>query len=185
MAFTFLDDYRLDLSVRSLLGSRSRLQDVPKIAQLVEARLQAWFDERVVEPRFQQIALPSLWPRMRNTRGGDDGADIEPDADSPVAPSSGRSRKGSRAFDEAVAAAPFAAQAGAGSPGGMEARMAAEGAKIREAEERAERGRARRDVEGMRWRGVHGGLGDRERDNGDDSGAEWGRTGAMPGSMPI
>ena len=72
LAFSFLDDYRLDLSIRSLVGSRSRLQDVPKIAQLVEARLHTWFDERCVEPRFQQIELPSLWPRKRNTRGGDE-----------------------------------------------------------------------------------------------------------------
>jgi len=72
LAFSFLDDYRLDLSIRSLVGSRSRLQDVPKIAQLVEARLHTWFDERCVEPRFQQIGIPSLWPRKKNTRGGDD-----------------------------------------------------------------------------------------------------------------
>lgn len=74
MTFSFLDDYRLDFSIRSLLGSRSRLQDVPKIAQLVEARLHKWFDERAVEPRFQEIALPSLWPRKKNTRGPDDAA---------------------------------------------------------------------------------------------------------------
>lgn len=73
LAFTFLDDYRLDLSVRSLVGSRSRLQDVPKIAQLIESRVHAWFDDRAVEPRFQQIVLPSLWPRKHNTRGGDAG----------------------------------------------------------------------------------------------------------------
>lgn len=72
LAFSFLDDYRLDFSIRSLLGSRSRLQDLPKIAQLVEARLHTWFDERCVEPRFQQIELPNLWPRKKNTRGGDD-----------------------------------------------------------------------------------------------------------------
>lgn len=72
MTFSFLDDYRLDLSVRSLLGSRSRLQDVPKIAQLVESQLHKWFDDRCVEPRFQEIALPSLWPRKKNTRGPDD-----------------------------------------------------------------------------------------------------------------
>jgi maintenance of morphology protein 1 len=72
MTFNFLDDYRLDFSIRSLVGSRSRLQDVPKIAQLVEARLHRWFDERCVEPRFQEIALPSMWPRKKNTRGPDD-----------------------------------------------------------------------------------------------------------------
>jgi maintenance of morphology protein 1 len=66
MAFNFLDDYRLDLSVRSLLGSRSRLQDVPKISQIIEGRLHRWFDERCVEPMFQEIALPSLWPKKRD-----------------------------------------------------------------------------------------------------------------------
>ena len=69
LAFSFLPDYRLDLSVRSLLGSRSRLQDIPKIAQLVENRLHAWIDERCVEPRVQQVVLPSLWPRKKNTWG--------------------------------------------------------------------------------------------------------------------
>ena len=69
LAFSFLPDYRLDLNVRSLVGSRSRLQDIPKIAQMVENRLHAWIDERCVEPRVQQVALPSLWPRKRNTRG--------------------------------------------------------------------------------------------------------------------
>lgn len=68
LAFSFLDDYRLEISVRSLVGSRSRLQDVPKIAQLVESRLHSWVDERCVEPKFQQIVLPSLWPRKRTTR---------------------------------------------------------------------------------------------------------------------
>jgi maintenance of mitochondrial morphology protein 1 len=75
LAFSFLPDYRLDLSIRSLVGSRSRLQDVPKIAQLVEARVQAWFEERVVEPRVQVVGLPGLWPRMGKTRvrEGDEG----------------------------------------------------------------------------------------------------------------
>ncbi|KAL4872045.1 hypothetical protein BDV12DRAFT_5600 [Aspergillus spectabilis] len=74
VAFSFLPDYRLDLSVRSLIGSRSRLQDVPKVAQLIEARVHAWFEERVVEPRVQVVGLPDLWPRMGRTgvRTGDD-----------------------------------------------------------------------------------------------------------------
>jgi maintenance of mitochondrial morphology protein 1 len=77
LAFAFLPDYRLDLSVRSLIGSRSRLQDVPKIAQLVEAQVQAWFEDRVVEPRVQVVALPGLWPRMGKTRVRD-GEDARP-----------------------------------------------------------------------------------------------------------
>ena len=56
--------------MRSLVGSRSRLQDVPKIAQIVESRLHDWVDERCVEPKYQQIVLPSLWPRKKTTREG-------------------------------------------------------------------------------------------------------------------
>ena len=78
LAFSFLPDYRLDLSVRSLVGSRSRLQDVPKIAQLVEAQVQAWFEDRVVEPRVQIVPLPGLWPRMSktNVRANEDGRPV-------------------------------------------------------------------------------------------------------------
>lgn len=58
------------------MGSRSRLQDVPKIAQIVESRLHDWIDQRCVEPRFQQIVLPSLWPRKEMTREGPPGPAI-------------------------------------------------------------------------------------------------------------
>jgi len=40
---------------------------VPKVAQLVEARIHAWFEERVVEPRVQVVGLPDFWPRMGRT----------------------------------------------------------------------------------------------------------------------
>ncbi|PVI07628.1 hypothetical protein DM02DRAFT_723391 [Periconia macrospinosa] len=162
LAFTFLDDYRLDLSVRSLVGSRSRLQDVPKIAQLIESRVHAWFDERAVEPRFQQIVLPSLWPRKKNTRGGKDGdnEDQEDQADEGIdvtsppqetsvlpessdnsTPGVGANRRSS--FLPAIS---------------LEAQIEAEGAKPREAEIRAgERSRSpdRGEASGMRWRGDH------------------------------
>ncbi|KAK9455808.1 hypothetical protein V1511DRAFT_510673 [Dipodascopsis uninucleata] len=68
LAFSFSPDYRLEFSTRSLVGSRSRLQNLPKISQLVESRIQKWFVDRCVQPRFQEIILPSLWPRSKNTR---------------------------------------------------------------------------------------------------------------------
>ena len=85
LAFSFLPDYRLDLSVRSLVGSRSRLQDIPKIAQLVESRLHQWIDERCVEPRVQQVVLPSFWPRKKNMRGpgSSDGGEADGSAREP------------------------------------------------------------------------------------------------------
>ncbi|ODV90301.1 hypothetical protein CANCADRAFT_13135, partial [Tortispora caseinolytica NRRL Y-17796] len=66
--FSFRPDYQVEFSVRSLIGSRSRIQDVPKISQIVESRIKKWFNERCVQPRFQEISLPSMWPRSKNTR---------------------------------------------------------------------------------------------------------------------
>lgn len=169
LAFTFLDDYRLDLSVRSLVGSRSRLQDVPKIAQLIESRVHAWFDERAVEPRFQQIVLPSLWPRKKNTRGGDDDGDADAGPD-----------------DEAIdvtSPTPDAPRERDSLPQTLEARIAAEGAKLREAEIRAGE-RLRDPSEGVRWRGEH--LREQGRPT-ERFGREWSArdvSSAMPGGMP-
>ncbi|KAK9373007.1 uncharacterized protein V1513DRAFT_450358 [Lipomyces chichibuensis] len=60
LTFSFAPDYRLEFSIKSLLGSRSRLQNLPKISQLVESRIRKWFVERCVQPRFQEITLPEF-----------------------------------------------------------------------------------------------------------------------------
>ncbi|KAF1831207.1 hypothetical protein BDW02DRAFT_601010 [Decorospora gaudefroyi] len=192
LAFTFLDDYRLDLSVRSLVGSRSRLQDVPKIAQLIESRVHAWFDERAVEPRFQQIVLPSLWPRKHNTRGGATDAAADDQAASSASSSDNDDEfavldgNGSAPASTSFIPTPIAENAT------LEERIEAEGAKMRDAEIRAgvrkpsathERTRGRENsAEGMRWRG--------ERVKGSStrpklhSRSTTGIAGSMPGAMP-
>ena len=53
-------DFSLSLSTTSLLGSRAKLQDLPKIEQLVASRLRSAIAERVVWPRFFAVGLPSL-----------------------------------------------------------------------------------------------------------------------------
>lgn len=68
LMFSFAPDYRLEFVVNSLIGSRAKLQDVPKISSLIESKLRAWFTERCIEPRFQVVKLPSIWPRRKNTR---------------------------------------------------------------------------------------------------------------------
>lgn len=176
LTFTFLDDYRLDLSVHSLIGSRSRLQDVPKIAQLVEGRLHAWFDERCVEPRFQQIVLPSLWPRKRNTRGGDEAVD-DSAADSAEAKSEApaerpKSRKENATTEERVrdwAKANKREGKKARKPSELmtqEERLEQAGAELREAEEKERRRlQARSDHdrdEGLRMRTGRGAEGGRD-----------------------
>jgi hypothetical protein len=44
------------------VGAQSRLQDIPKIVQLVESRVRLWFVERFVQPRYQRVVLPNFWP---------------------------------------------------------------------------------------------------------------------------
>jgi maintenance of morphology protein 1 len=160
MAFSFLDDYRLDFSIRSLVGSRSRLQDVPKIASLVEKRLHDWFDERCVEPRFQEIALPSLWPRKKNTRGGEETPSEVPGLGAALGSLSRKEAKNAAKEVEKNIMA--------------EARREVE----REAEERAEKERQRqreRDAANEAEAELAG-MRRRRRSRGDDY--------AMPGSMP-
>ncbi|GMM36120.1 ERMES complex subunit [Saccharomycopsis crataegensis] len=67
--FGFSADYRLEFKTESLIGARSKLENVPKISYLIENQLKNWFVDRCVEPRFQSIPLPNMWPRKKNTRG--------------------------------------------------------------------------------------------------------------------
>ncbi|BGP12237.1 hypothetical protein JCM10213_000069 [Rhodosporidiobolus nylandii] len=53
-------DFDLQLRTSSLLGSRAKLQDVPKIEQLLAARIRATIQDRVVWPGRVEVALPGL-----------------------------------------------------------------------------------------------------------------------------
>ena len=86
LTFTFAPDFSFDLSVRSLVGARSRLQDIPKIAQVVESRVRLWFVERCVQPRYQRVVLPNFWPSRakEGSRARDDIDDNEDDNEAAV-----------------------------------------------------------------------------------------------------
>lgn len=70
LMFSFAPEYRMEFETQSLIGARSKLENIPKIGSLVEHQIKKWFMERCVEPRFQFIKLPSVWPRSKNTREG-------------------------------------------------------------------------------------------------------------------
>ncbi|KAK4049638.1 hypothetical protein OIO90_005397 [Microbotryomycetes sp. JL221] len=59
-------DFTLDISTASLLGSRAKLQDVPKIEQLILARIRGYIQDRVVWPGRVQIALPAVHPSSQH-----------------------------------------------------------------------------------------------------------------------
>ena len=68
LIFSFSPEYELEFETTSLIGARSKLENTPKIASLIEYQIKKWFVERCVEPRFQFIKLPSIWPRSKNVR---------------------------------------------------------------------------------------------------------------------
>ena len=70
-------DFTLDLSTTSLLGSRAKLQDVPKVEQLILARIRGWIQDRVVWPGRVQVALPGL--ERPDTRTGGAGTTTDGD----------------------------------------------------------------------------------------------------------
>ncbi len=153
LEFSFLPDYDLELSTRSLVGSRSRLQDVPKIAQLVEARLHAWFDERCVEPRVQQIVLPSFWPRKKTTRGG---GEDEGESEDNKFDGNGDLNNHQQDYDTSSTAEEREGTEEMANDSGLEARMTAEGRILKEVfGDNSKQNTERQRNEGLRRRG-HG-----------------------------
>lgn len=77
-------DFDLSISTTSLLGSRAKLQDLPKIEQLVASRLRQALVDRVVWPCFWAVGLPGLGMGVakgaqKNKVGGNDDDDWDED----------------------------------------------------------------------------------------------------------
>ncbi|OWB80210.1 hypothetical protein B5S32_g4469 [[Candida] boidinii] len=67
LLLSFGTDFRLEFEVKSLIGSRTKLENIPRIGSIIESQLRNWFVQRCVDPKFQLIKLPSLWPKKENT----------------------------------------------------------------------------------------------------------------------
>ncbi|GAA6048039.1 hypothetical protein NBRC10513_003716 [Rhodotorula toruloides] len=78
-------DFDLVLSTSSLLGSRAKLQDVPKVEQLLKARIRAAIQDKVVWPGRVEIALPGLVRTHHHHHHSSGGAGTGAD-DSPASP---------------------------------------------------------------------------------------------------
>lgn len=68
LMFSFSPDFRLEFDIKSLIGSRAKLENIPRISSILENVIRKWFIDRCIEPRFQLIKLPSMWPRKKNMR---------------------------------------------------------------------------------------------------------------------
>ncbi|ORX36397.1 hypothetical protein BD324DRAFT_628699 [Kockovaella imperatae] len=57
---SLLPDFHLNLKTTTLLGSRAKLQDVPKLEQLIVSRIRGVIQDRLVHPHHLTLALPRI-----------------------------------------------------------------------------------------------------------------------------
>lgn len=55
-----LPDFHLHLKTTTLLGSRAKLQDIPKLEQLILSRIRSVIQDRFVHPNHLSLALPRI-----------------------------------------------------------------------------------------------------------------------------
>ncbi|KAJ3022975.1 ERMES complex subunit mmm1 [Thoreauomyces humboldtii] len=61
LSFSILNDFALEFEVRSLLGHRTKVKDLPKLASLITSKIRSVFVEEVVWPSFKRMNIPSFW----------------------------------------------------------------------------------------------------------------------------
>ncbi|TYJ54661.1 hypothetical protein B9479_004695 [Cryptococcus floricola] len=57
---SLLPDFHLHLKTTSLLGSRAKLQDIPKLEQLIVSRLRSLVQDKYVSPNYISVGLPKV-----------------------------------------------------------------------------------------------------------------------------
>ncbi|KAJ3143208.1 ERMES complex subunit mmm1 [Physocladia obscura] len=67
-AVSILDDenFSLDFDVRSLLGHRTKVKDLPKLTAMITAQLRSNFVEAILWPSFKKIPIPVRFPEYPN-----------------------------------------------------------------------------------------------------------------------
>ncbi|KAG9292851.1 hypothetical protein G9A89_016213 [Geosiphon pyriformis] len=60
IALSALPGFTLEFDVQSLIGSRSKLEGVPKVTHLITSKLRNLFIERFVFPNYKKLVIPDL-----------------------------------------------------------------------------------------------------------------------------
>lgn len=74
-----LDDFVLEFSVKSLLGNRTKIKDLPKLTSLISSRLRGLFVQYVVHPKKMKYELPKpdeVEKKEKDEKNHDDLKDI-------------------------------------------------------------------------------------------------------------
>ncbi|KAF9579974.1 ERMES complex subunit mmm1 [Lunasporangiospora selenospora] len=63
ISISTLPDFDLEFGVQSLLGARTKLEDVPKVTDLITSKLRSFFIDKCVYPNGRDIAMPTFWAK--------------------------------------------------------------------------------------------------------------------------
>ncbi|KAK4514354.1 uncharacterized protein ATC70_001947 [Mucor velutinosus] len=67
IAISSHSDFVLDLKVQSLIGSRTKLEDIPKLRDLIQTKLRNVYIDKLVYPTFVKIKVPNMWKDKMDT----------------------------------------------------------------------------------------------------------------------
>ncbi|KAI9033156.1 hypothetical protein DFJ74DRAFT_152928 [Hyaloraphidium curvatum] len=69
LSFSVLEDYDTEFDVRSLLGHRTKIKDLPKLTDLLISRFRSMFEEKLVEPSCFKWGVPEFFAPAENAAG--------------------------------------------------------------------------------------------------------------------
>lgn len=61
IAISSHSDFVLDLKVQSLIGSRTKLEDIPKLRDLIQTKLRNVYIDKLVYPTFVKVRVPQMF----------------------------------------------------------------------------------------------------------------------------
>ncbi|KAJ3119899.1 ERMES complex subunit mmm1 [Nowakowskiella sp. JEL0407] len=65
LSITILEDFNLEFEVKSLLGHRTKVKDLPKLSSMIVSKLRSRFIEEIVWPNSKRIRMPMLWSDLQ------------------------------------------------------------------------------------------------------------------------
>ncbi|KAI9102800.1 hypothetical protein DFS34DRAFT_409992 [Phlyctochytrium arcticum] len=61
LSLSVMDNFILEFEVRSLVGHRTKVKDLPKLASIITSKLRAVFIEELVWPTYKRFRVPMFW----------------------------------------------------------------------------------------------------------------------------
>ncbi|KAI7898551.1 uncharacterized protein BX663DRAFT_524539 [Cokeromyces recurvatus] len=68
IAISSHSDFVLDLHVQSLIGSKTKLEDIPKLRDLIQTKLRNVYIDKLVYPAFVKVKVPNMWKDSKDER---------------------------------------------------------------------------------------------------------------------